>query len=194
MNTPLPKNAEAFLRDVGLALSPLPAEEREDLLAELRSHLLDRASQGRDDAVAEFGPAEQYASAFLAERALSGALASGTSWSLGRALLVGARDLLRVLLLLVPLGLLHVIGLALLAVGALKPFFPANVGVFVPNGGRLWAIGYVSGDLSGSREVLGWWALPVFLVSGALLLWAANRGLRAAARSRLERARMRRVS
>ena len=36
------KHAEAFLRKVRQGLAPLPASEQEDIVAELRSHLLQR--------------------------------------------------------------------------------------------------------------------------------------------------------
>ena len=83
--------------------------------------------------------------------------------------------------------MLHLYGVAFVILAALKPFFPANVGLFLGEGitiGGQWGQ-----DLSGAREVLGWWAIPVFLVPGVLMLWGANHVLRALARWRLARLR-----
>ncbi|HYG68991.1 MAG TPA: hypothetical protein VD838_15085 [Anaeromyxobacteraceae bacterium] len=182
------EKAERWLRALRQALSALPDDERDDLVAEVRSHLADRAARGDADVLAGFAEPEAYAAEFLEERALSGALAQGASWALGSALLSGARTG-AILLAVVPLAVLHVVATALVVLAAAKPLFPGHVGVFVGDAGP-WVIGAWSGAAeTGVRELLGWWAVPVFGLGGALLLWAANRALRAVARRRLARVR-----
>ncbi len=182
----LPAGAVAFLRQLERYLSPLPEAERQDVVAEIRSHLVDRAAQGATDLLGPFGTPESYAAAFLQERELAGALAGGSSWAVGRALVSGARKIGWWYVVAV-LGMLHLYGTALIVLAALKPFFPANVGMFLGEG---LTIGIRSAhDLSGWHEVLGWWAIPGFLVPGVLVLWGANATLRALGRWRLARLR-----
>jgi hypothetical protein len=176
----LSPSAEQFLRDLGRCLSALPEAERRDVVAEIRSHLLDRMDAGGDP-VLQFGNPEEYAAAFLQERALAGALAGGSSWALGRALLTGVGKVTWWYVVAV-LAMLHVYGACLVALAAFKPVFPANIGWFV---GDRAAGGAVFGpDFVGAREVLGWWAVPFFLVPGVLMLWGANYTLRALGRWR----------
>ncbi len=179
--------AERFLRELERGLAPLPDAERRDVVAEIRSHLLDRAGQG-DDGVASFGDPRAYAAAFLEERALAGALARGSSFALGRALVAGARGA-GALAGTLALAIVHLVGAALVACAALKPAFPARVGFLVSDVDARWVLGaYFGGSLDGMREVLGGWAIPAFLVPGLALLWGGNRGLRRLARRRLARA------
>lgn len=185
----LPGEAERYLTSLERALGPLPAPERAEILEELRSHLADRAAQGTPDLLAGFEAPEAYAAAFVRERALAGALAQGTSWAVGRALLAGAGKLGWWYAVLV-LGVLHLYGVTFLALAVAKTFFPSRVGLFV--GGGTLAFGAFFGDpvhADGAFEVLGWWAIPLFVALGALILWAANGTLRALGRWRLARMR-----
>lgn len=185
----LPAEAERFLRHLDGALSAMPAAEREDVVAEIRSHLEDRAARGDVDLLGPFGRPEAYAATFLQERALVGALARGTSWELGRALLAGARRFGWWYVVLV-LAVLHLYGAVFVVLAVLKPLFPGNVGAFV--GTERFSIGAHFGPESafaGTREVLGWWSVPIFFVVGVLLLWSANWTLRRLARWRLARLR-----
>jgi uncharacterized membrane protein len=181
----LPREAEGFLRDLERHLSPLPAIERQDIVAEIRTHLADRAAQGAGNLLASFGHPDEYAATFLEQRALSDALARGSSWALGRALLAGARRLGWWYAVLA-LGLVQVLGATLLALSVIKLLFPGEVGVFV--GGHGLTIGTIGGDRS-MVEVLGWWAVPVFLCLGVAALWSANWMLRLLAGWRLARLR-----
>jgi uncharacterized membrane protein len=192
----LPKRAERFLRDLGSALSKVPAAERDEIVAEIRSHLEDRLSQGASDILAGFSDPGAYAAAFMQERALASAVAQGTSWAIGGALLRGARTLGWWYTVLV-LGLLHVYGLVFLALALAKPIFPRNVGLFVhrrPSGTALSFGGIFGEDLSDTTEILGWWAIPILVLLGVLALWGANRTLRALGRWRLKRIRQSRVA
>lgn len=181
----LPREAERFLRDLERHLSPLPEAERRDAVAEIRSHLEDRAAEGATDLLAPFGRAEDYAAAFLQERALAGALAGGSSWAIGRALLAGARRLAW-WYAVAALWVVQVFGASMLALSIVKLFLPKAVGVFV--GPHRFTIGALVGDVS-AVEVLGWWAAPVFFIGGVLAMWSAHWFLRTLASWRLSRIR-----
>jgi uncharacterized membrane protein len=181
----LPREAEAFLRDLERHLSPLPEAERRDTVAEIRSHLVDRAAQGAGDLLGPFGAPEAYAAAFLDERALSAAMAHGTSWAIGRALLRGAR---RVWwwYTVAALGLVQVLGASFLVMAVLKLFLPGRIGLFV--GPRVFVLGSYTGD-SPATELLGWWGIPFFFVLGVVALWSGHWMLRLLAGWRLARIR-----
>ena len=183
----LPDEAERFLRGLDRALSPLPGEERQEIVDEVRSHLADRAAQGATDLLGGFGSPDAYGAAFLQEKALASALARGTSWAIGRALLAGARKVGWWYVVAV-LGLLHLFGVSFLVLAVLKPVFPGNVGLFM-GGGRFSLGAIFGGEVGNTTEVLGWWSIPVFAVLGASALWGGNWMLRALGRWRLARLR-----
>ena len=174
MNTPAIASIDDFLRKVRQGLASLPVAEREDILAELRSHLLERHERGSDDPLGGFESPEKFAAEFVAEYALRGALAQGTSWALGRALFVAGRDSVQALLALLPLLLLQLMALTLLLAAALKPFLWDQVGLWV--GGGKFFVG-ISDDHVTMHEVLGWWGLPLFALAGVLLFWSSNRAM-----------------
>ncbi len=176
-----PSGAERYLLELDRCLVRLPPSERAEIVAEIRSHLLERPEAAADPARA-FGSAEAYARAFVQERALAGALAGGASWALGRALVSGASRLGWWYVVAV-LAVAQAYGAVLVALAALKPVFPAHVGLFVGGGFTLGA--RFGEELSGAREVLGWWSVPLFLGAGVLFLWGGNFTLRALARWRL---------
>lgn len=180
----LTREAEGFLRDLERHLSPLSEAERRDAVAEIRSHLEDRAAQGATDLLAPFGRAEDYAAAFLQERALAGALAGGSSWAIGRALLAGARRLAW-WYAVAALWLVQLLGALLAALGVLKIFCPEKVGVFMH--GRSLTVGIVEDE--GGVEMLGWLSVPAFFAIGVLAIWSAHWFLRTLASWRLSRIR-----
>ena len=185
MTTPASPEITLYLRRFRAALVRLPPDERDDLVAEVRSHLGERRAQGNLGVLDGFEAPEAYAAHFLAEHALTGALAEGTSFALGRALLVGVRDGFLGLFVVVPLFVVQLVALVLVVLGAMKPIIPARIGLFVGARGSLEVLGLYGGDLANVRELLGWWAIPGFIVPGVVALWAGNRALRALARWRL---------
>jgi uncharacterized membrane protein len=179
--TALPSAAERYLRDLERCLSALPAAERAEIVAEIRSHLAERPQAAADPAAA-LGRPEVYAASFVEERALAGALATGSSWALGRALVAGAQRLAWWYVVAV-LAVVYLYGAILVVLGALKPFFPAHIGVFVHDGTSV-SIGTIDHP-ERATEVLGAWAVPVFVGAGVLVLWGAHVVLRMLARWRL---------
>lgn len=184
----LPDYAEKFLKELRQGLGSLAQQERDEIVAELRAHLLDRQAQGKTDLLSGFETPEDLASTFVSENALRGALAQGTSWALGRALLISARDSILTFLLFLPLILLDVCAFAFVLAAALKPFMPKQIGLWVGNGN--FHVGASDGNPA-VHEILGWWGIPVLAISGIFLLWIANRAMRALARKRLRRTKSR---
>ncbi|MBK8171934.1 MAG: DUF1700 domain-containing protein [Sandaracinaceae bacterium] len=181
----LPSEAETFLRQLRAGLASLPRADRDDIIAEVRSHLYERHAAGKTPLLEGFENAQSYASRFAAETALRGALARGTSVDLGKALLTGATTGISMLLVVVPLAVAYMIAVALVLAGALKPIMPTRVGLFVDMQDNFVALGAYGGDMHLLRELLGFWAMPLFVLSGIVLLWICNRALRLAANRKL---------
>ncbi len=181
----LPRDAESYLSQLRMSLSALSDEERDEIVREVRSHLLDRHAAGKSPLLEGFDAPEDYASQFLGERLLRGALAQGTPWALGRALWVAARDSLLGMFVLLPLAVLGLMGVTLVILSALKPFFPDQIGLIHSPGH--WVLGFVSERLPTSVEMLGWWSIPLFALGGCALLACSTLALRALARWRLQR-------
>lgn len=188
-NEKLPAEAEDFLRQLRSGLGRLPQDEREDILREVRSHLRDRQGSGTARLLDGFEDAQTYASRFVSEAALRGALAQGTSVELGRALLTGAKSGLFMLLTVVPIAAAQLAGGLLVISGVLKPFMPSHIGLFVDPRGGFLALGAYAGGVRAAHEVLGFWAVPLFITTGVALLWLGNRALRLLAKRKLAAAR-----
>ena len=183
MKPSAPASTDVFLRKVRQGLASLPTAEQVDIIAELRSHLLERQREGRADPLAGFESPEVLAADLVAEHALRGGLARGTSWALGKALFVAARDSVAGLLWLLPLLTLQLVACGLLLAAALKPFLPDLVGVWIGEG-RFYA-GIVSNHPT-MHEVLGWWAIPAFAGAGVLLFWLSTKAMTTLVWRRLE--------
>lgn len=175
----LPAPAEDFLKRVRQGLATLSQSERDEIIIELRVHLLDRQANGSADVLAGFEPPEALASNFVTEYALRGALAQGTSLAMGRALLIAARDSVLGLVVLLPLVLVQLCAFFVLVTALLKPFMPSEMGLWV--GGESFYVGINNGNPA-IREVLGWWGVPVLAVSGVILFWISNGAMRALVR------------
>jgi uncharacterized membrane protein len=178
----LPPDVEDYLKDLKLGLAPLGSPDREEILAEVRSHFEERLAQGRARVLDGFLPAERYAASFLAERSLASALAEGTPWALSRSLWIGRVERAFALAAAVPLGLLQLCAVTLVVLGALKPLFFERIGLWLGPQDR-FALGYLSDP--GARELLGWWVVPLFIGGGALIFILAHRAQTALARRRL---------
>jgi uncharacterized membrane protein len=185
--TALPPDVERYVRELRLGLAPLGPADRDEIVAELRSHFQERLAQGRADVLAGFLPAERYAATFLAERSLASALAEGTPWAVSRSLWVGRVARAASLAAAVPLGLVQLCAACLVVLGALKPVVYDRIGLWIGAPGR-FALGYLGEPEA--REVLGWWTVPLFIGIGALLFLLAHRAQVGLARRRLRQVRL----
>lgn len=177
---------DRYLAELSASLDTLPAAQRDDIVREVRSHLLEAAAASRavepatreQEAVDCFGPAHEIARAMAAERlledsttgfkpvatarALAQAMASGTVWTLFGVLF----SLGYVLLLLV----------GAVAIG--KLWWPQS-GLWIHPDGT-WSLSF--GAFQGATEVLGPWA-PLYVPVLCLIGWALlNRLVRATLR------------
>lgn len=176
-----------FLRRVRQGLAALPSDIREDLVAELRSHLDERAEQGKLNVAGEFGSPEAYAARLMAEHSLAHAVSKGTPVSLIVTLMSTVRATALTLFVILPLATIEIIALGLVVMGIAKPFDGDHIGVFRGADGH-GALGWIS-DVGSMHEVTGYAGIPAFIFGGLVLFWIGNRLLLRIARHELSRMR-----
>ena len=173
-----PSALEAYLRRLRWALQPLPAVDRDEIVAETRSHFLDRQAAGAsiETIAAELGDAERYAQGFLENYQISTALAAG---SVLQMLSTASRWVGRGVVASVGFFLalsLYLTAASWALVGLLKPVFPDQVGFWTAEG--VVAFGFVSPLRPDAVEHLGYWIVPLSLALALVTWWLATRLLR----------------
>jgi len=181
---------EDYLRNMRKYLQQLPPKEAQEIVAELRSHLAERAAaQGEAAAVAALGDPRTLAHAYVAERIAARVEDDRRPWTVVTAAwrLAGLGIYAAWTFVVAAAGCGF--GLFLLLLAALKPFMPDRIG--------LWRLADPTGDLSLSlgrapivpgEDILGLWLIPAGILLGAGILILTLRYARARIR-RLGRAR-----
>jgi hypothetical protein len=173
----------AYERKLRWALSALPDADRDGILDEMRSHVLDRVDAGASvqQTLEALGDPNEYARRFCDAYNVASALSSRRTPHLVGALVGGlARSLTAAFAALVILAAWS--AAALIAyVAVLKIGDPAHVGLW--RGPDFFFIGIVDNPATG-QELLGPWITPLALVV-AVGAWIATRILATWALSRL---------
>lgn len=159
-----------YLRKLRWALSALPETDRDSIVAETRSHLMDRIDSGArvDQAVAALGDAEIYARDFLNAYTISAAISSRKLPQVLRALLHNVVRSVTVALVGIVLLIAWAIAVAGVHLAILKLFDPAHIGLW--RGENFFFIGVID-DPSTGQELLGPW-LPALALLFVVLAWA----------------------
>lgn len=172
-----------YLYVLGRSLqSFMPREMALDALREVESHILERvdaiadASDEREAlerVLRHVGEPLKVAQAYAAEITFDEAAATGRALPMFRALWHISTSLRG---FFAALGLFagYVAGLAFLALAALKPIFPNNVGLLVRDGIPV-AVGAVFPLKPGAEVVGGYWLIPVFAALGVATLVGTHR-------------------
>ena len=176
--SPSPQILDTWLADVRRHLGPLSRSESEEVIAELRSHLIDR-TQGSTDtsemgaALKAMGDPRELARLNIAARLA--ARPGAAPWRI----LARIGTLARVSLGGFWAFLVSLTGYALAAswllVAVVKPFLPSDVGLW-RRGGETFSLtlGLMNHRPAGA-ELMGWWIVPVGLLVGPLLAFATWR-------------------
>jgi uncharacterized membrane protein len=178
MNTPtlLDPQAEAYQTALRNHLAPIALAEREDILREIAAHIRDSVESGSttEAVLTRLGPPEE-----LAAQYRDGALIRAASHS------ISPLTLLRATLRVATKGIAGVVvffcglfgyltGGGLFIAGILKPFAPNHVGIFTTNSTTVMqqtGQTVTSIQTTGPRhEILGWWAIPICLILGPIIL------------------------
>lgn len=164
----------------------LPKDVKADALREIESHLRERiaAAPATPDEraaleriLAELGPPMRVAQAYSAERTVDEAIATGRVVPMLRAIWHVAVSTAAGFVLAIVLSIGYVLGAGLVIVAALKPVFPANVGLWTVDGVPR-AFGAMSPAPPGAELVGGYWVIPISLTLGLLVLVGTHRAAR----------------
>jgi len=175
------KKIEEYLKEVRTHLRGLEKEQVAEIIAELRSHIVERAASAGDltvdgvcAALEALGTPDDFAREYMKDEVLARVETSRSPWRLLDSLFgwttVSAAGFL--VLILTITG--YFLGVVFLLVALLKPFHPATAG--------LWALRGTAADLelsvrmgfgnapSNGQELLGWWIVPLGLLLGCGLI------------------------
>ncbi len=174
---------DTYLMNLRRCLGELPPEEVNDILREIRGHILERAEAAGEltdeklvAILKALGNPEDIGPLYQAEAMVARARSSFSPTLILRTVLRWAmKSVLGFVVLIV--GLIgYGTGVGLLFSALMKPIFPDRVGAWVGEHGHGFTIGMT--DIPGKHEVLGWWLIPVGIVVGALFIIATTRFLR----------------
>lgn len=170
---------DGYLRTFSRGLSPLPKEERDEIVRETQSHLLDAlaAGSGLSEATAALGDPSAYARRFVESYRIDAALASGSAL---RMLLAAGGLVGRGVLAFVGFHVflfLFSTSVALVAMALVKPFAPEHVGLWITP--PSFSFGVIARPDPTASEQLGWWIVPLGLFGGGLMFLATQRLLAA---------------
>ena len=176
---------EAYLLSVRRELRGVSRTEIEDIVAELRSHVLDKPDAAGavslasvEAALASLGSPHQLAAQYVTEAALSRAAASGRSpFAILRGLLRWAALSVVGCLVLVTSLVGYLLGICFFLVALLKPLNPRTAGLWqiADDGGSVFSIRLGFGGPAPGRELLGWWIIPIGMLVGYGLITLTTR-------------------
>lgn len=173
---------ERYLLQVRAGLRRLPDADVAEILQELRSHIQERAEASGTPteaairaALDSLGSPRDLARMYITENMMSRAAASRSPWLILRGMYrwAGMSVWGFVIFLMALIG--YALGAGFFVCAALKPFFPANVGLWwrsnplLVNLGGQWPVPH------GARELLGWWLIPVAIAAGSASLFLTHR-------------------
>lgn len=185
---------EAYLAKLRDRLRSMNEHEVHEIIRELRAHIADKTAAGGGDTQSTvditldaLGSPEALANQYLAVALLSRAEIKRSPVRILQGLFRWARLSIAGLLVMAVSIVGYVVGASLMLSALLKLIHPRAAG--------LWAYGAGTGDLQlslrmgfggppvGARDVLGWWILPIGLLTGCGLvalttrfaLWCARR-------------------
>jgi hypothetical protein len=170
---------ESYLARVRTALRGLPQRELDDILRELRSHIVELSEQegsGVEAALASLGDPVDLAKTYRAENRMVRAECSGSPL----VILQGLRHATRSgwgRITATALFLFGYMNMAMLWASAIEKIFaPARGGLWYTPG-DLWSLTLVieGNPPAGARELLGWWLVPIALLLGWALRYLTDR-------------------
>jgi hypothetical protein len=172
------KTVDAYLASLRKQLRDLLEEDVNDIVAEIRAHILDKTSgEAATDTVAStlaaLGTPEELASRYRTEELLKRAQMSRSSAFLLRSVLRwGALSLVGILVFAISVfG--YIIGGGLSILGVLKLISPHTTGIYGQFSEASSSLSFNSGGppAPGVHELLGWWLLPIGLILGPVLFY-----------------------
>jgi hypothetical protein len=177
---------DAYLDRLRARLSGMSEGEIREIVEELRSHILDRATLSNtmtaaavDVALAKLGTPEALAAEYVTGEVLARAEVSRSPWRVLDSLFRWASLSFAGFLVLLASIVGYFLGAVFILCAALKPFQPHAAGLWlIPDGAGDYAVSLrmgLEGAPDGSRDLLGWWIVPAGLMVGSCLLVLTTR-------------------
>ena len=164
--------AERFLDRVRTSLRGMPASEIEDIVLELRGHIAERSQMegGTEAALRSLGDPAALAREYRTARVTARGECSTSPITLLHSLLLLRRESIAGWPVLVLAAFIYAWALALGAAAIEKIISPRDVGLWHrPGAASLPRITIDGPGPAGTREMLGWWFVPVAAVASAAL-------------------------
>jgi hypothetical protein len=174
------RTLDIYLRKVRHGLRGLPGDEAKEIVDELRSHALDRAggaltAASVDATISGLGSARELAGLYLAERMAERVEVSRSPWLVLKTMWRLASLSVRAFFTFTVLLIGYLFGGTLIFVAILKLFQPKQIGLWMwPVHGQ-WDFVLGSTDSPHSRDLLGWWLVPLCLIVGGFCVWLTGR-------------------
>jgi uncharacterized membrane protein len=154
------REIDNYLRRFRWALGTLPERDIEEIVAETRSHILDRIDGGASiGAVFEgIGTADEYARRFVREHSTVSAISTRRTDALLSALIVNSHGNPMAIFSVGFIFALWAIVIGFAAVTIMKIFNPATIGLW--RGEKMFFLGIID-DPATADELLGIWIFPI---------------------------------
>jgi hypothetical protein len=179
------RKIDKYLQDLSSALRTLPSEQASDLVKELRSHIVEKATLSGDltpavvdSVLTDLGRPEDLASLYLTDDLQVRALASRSPLLILRSLFRWASISFGGFFVLIGSLLGYFLAASLVACALLKPIHPLTAGLWLIPNGADYEISIRLGFGSvppGGRDLLGWWIVPIGMAVGCGLFFLTAR-------------------
>jgi hypothetical protein len=173
---------DAYLQKLRSTLRDLPSGEVEDIVREIRSHVLDRAQTGGQTmeggilaALEALGSPEELASQYVTEHLFARAEVSRSPWLIQRSIFRWATLSIAGFFVLLASLIGYFLGASLVIAAFAKLFNPHRAGLWMVRlgdhgmGVSLMVLGQTNPP-PGATDLLGWWYVPIGIVAGVGLL------------------------
>jgi hypothetical protein len=169
---------ERYLARVRDGLRGLSEREIEDILRELRSHVderLEAPGASLEEVLRALGEPAKLASLYRADQMMERAVCSHSPIEIFHSLYLMGRRMPSSYVMVILAGLGYAWGFVLIGLSIDKLLAPHDVGLsYVPGHWASFQIMVDGRGPTGSRELLGWWFVPVALAVGVAFLLGTN--------------------
>ncbi|HYX71059.1 MAG TPA: DUF1700 domain-containing protein [Terriglobales bacterium] len=177
---------DRYLERLRGRLRGMNESDAREIVEELRSHIVERATSGGaataatvDAALARLGSPEELAAEYMTGEVLARAEVSRSPWRVLDSLFRWASLSFAGFLVLLASIAGYFLGAVLYLCAAFKPFHPHTAGLWlIPSGAGDYVISLrmgFEGAPAGSRDLLGWWIIPIGFLLGSWLLIVTTR-------------------
>ena len=178
---------DAYLSRLRARLRGINEQDVREIVEELRSHILDKASVGGEEVtaggvggtLAAFGSPEELASEYMTDNLLARAEVSRSPVRILASLFRWASLSIAGFFAFLASIVGYLLGVSFILCAVLKPVHPQTAGLWIlPAGSDDFLISLRLGFGSappGARELFGWWIVPIGLVAGCGLMMLTTR-------------------